>query len=220
MLLVYVIGAPLTAFLILFKNRKNLDHPEVVKYILLLYQGLRHEVYYWELINTIRKLTLLWLYVFIPDSYNIVKALIGVFILFVWSMAQFRLKPFKIGIISTLGNIVYLIHIEHREMLSTMITLYGGLIFVQGNQLSGLSIGFFVLIVFINLRFILLWTYWVVTVYKSKLYIDMIRSWMKKTFWIKVEQVWCLIYLISTNIGRRGLLMIQVKKPVNNSRTQ
>ena len=167
MLLVYVIGAPLAAFLILFKKRKNLDHPDVVKYILLLYQGLRHEVYYWELINTGRILVLLGLYVFIPDSYNIVKALIGVFILFVWSMAQYRLKPFKIGIISTLGNIIDLIHIEHREMLSTMITLYGGLIFVQGNQLSGLSIGFFVLIVFINLRFILLWVYCVVTVYKK-----------------------------------------------------
>ena len=83
MLLVYVIGAPLAAFLILFKKRKNLDHPDVVKYILLLYQGLRHEVYYWEIINTIRKLILLGLYVFIPDSYNIVKALMGVFILFV-----------------------------------------------------------------------------------------------------------------------------------------
>ena len=97
-------------------------------------------------------------------------------------MAQYRLKPFKIGIISNLGNVIDLIYIEHREMLSTMIALYGGLIFVQGNQLSGLSIGFFVLIVFINLRFILLWTYCVVTVYKSKLYIDMIRIWMKKAF--------------------------------------
>ena len=104
MIIVYVIGAPLAALIVLYKSRKNLDNPNVVKYILLLYQGLKHEVFYWELVNTWRKLILLWLYVFIPDNYNIMKALIGVFILFVWSIAQYRLKPFKIGIISSLGN--------------------------------------------------------------------------------------------------------------------
>ena len=104
MLIVYVIGAPLLAFFVLFKNRKNLDKPEIIKYILLLYQGLRHERYYWELVNTFRKCTLLGLQVFIPDNYKIVKALIGVLILFLWALMQARLKPFKIYLISQLGN--------------------------------------------------------------------------------------------------------------------
>ena len=104
MLLVYVIGAPLLAFFVLFKNRKNLDKPEIIKYILLLYQGLRHERYYWELVNTLRKCTLLGLQVFIPDSYTTVKALVGVLVLFICALMQARLNPFKISVISRLGK--------------------------------------------------------------------------------------------------------------------
>ena len=104
MLIVYVIGAPLLAFFVLFKNRKNLDKPEIIKYILLLYQGLRHERYYWELVNTLRKCTLLGLQVFIPDSYTTVKALVGVLVLFICALMQARLNPFKINVISRLGK--------------------------------------------------------------------------------------------------------------------
>ena len=104
MLVMYVVSMPLLAFAVLFKYRKSLNNSDVIKYILLLYQGLRHEVFYWELVNICRKFFLLCLYVFIPDKYKIVKALTGVFVLSICSMAQLKLKPFKIGIISTLGK--------------------------------------------------------------------------------------------------------------------
>ena len=55
MLIFYVFGCPMIALAILFKNRNRLDQPEVLKYIILLYQGLKHERYYWELVNTLRK---------------------------------------------------------------------------------------------------------------------------------------------------------------------
>ena len=108
MLVVYVIGAPLFAFVVLFKNRHNLNHPNIIKYILLLYQGLRHERFYWEFINTFRKITLLSLEVFIPDKYEIVKALVGVLILFLCALLQARLSPFKVKLISRLGKIVFI----------------------------------------------------------------------------------------------------------------
>lgn len=104
MLVFYVFGAPFLAFAILYKNRNKLDKPEVLQYILLLYQGLKHDKYYWELVNTARKCVLLSLHVFIPDTLKIMKALFGVITLFVCSLIQMRLKPFKIGIITSLGK--------------------------------------------------------------------------------------------------------------------
>jgi hypothetical protein len=105
MIVFYVVGFPAIAFLILYTNRQRLDKPEVIKYILLLYQGLNHDKYYWELINTIRKVLLLSYQVFIPDDYRLMKALFGVLTMFLISLLQERLKPFKIGIVSKLGKI-------------------------------------------------------------------------------------------------------------------
>jgi hypothetical protein len=104
MLILYVIAIPLLAFFILYKNRYSLSKPHVLRYFLLLYQGLKHERYYWELCNTIRKVVLLSLHVFIPDELKMLKALFGIFTLFFFSTLQSRLKPFKIDIISTLGK--------------------------------------------------------------------------------------------------------------------
>ena len=55
MIILYVIGCPALAFTILYKKKDELDNPEVLKYLLLLYQGLKHDKYYWELVNTFRK---------------------------------------------------------------------------------------------------------------------------------------------------------------------
>ena len=59
MLLVWGIGAPIVALLVLLKYKKSLDTWNVQKYLLVLYQGVRTERFYWELINTTRKTLLL-----------------------------------------------------------------------------------------------------------------------------------------------------------------
>ena len=104
MLIIYVIGSPIAMILIMFKNRTKLGNPEVIQYILLLYQGLNHSCYYWEFVNTLRKVMLLIIQVFIVDKYKVYKALLGAIIMFIWSIMQARLKPYKIGIVSSLGS--------------------------------------------------------------------------------------------------------------------
>ena len=59
MLLVWGIGAPIVALLVLLKYKKSLDTWNVQKYLLVLYQGLKSKRFYWELINTARKTLLL-----------------------------------------------------------------------------------------------------------------------------------------------------------------
>ena len=104
MLIFYVILSPLAMIGIMFKYRNKLGNPEVIQYILLLYQGLNHSWYYWEFINTLRKIILLCLNVFIPDKFKIYKALLGALTMFVCSILQARLRPYKIGIVSDLGK--------------------------------------------------------------------------------------------------------------------
>jgi hypothetical protein len=94
-----VIGSPVATFLILYININRLDKPEVLKYIILLYQGLKHDNYYWKLVNTLRKVLLLSYHVFVPDDLKIMKALFGVLTMFLISLVQARLQPFKINVI-------------------------------------------------------------------------------------------------------------------------
>jgi len=85
------------------------------------------------------------------DERKIFKALFGSVILFVTSIIQARRRPFKIGTISDL---------ENREMMSSILTLYGGLVFVQEDGgLQALHIIIFILIVIMNTRFWILWIF-------------------------------------------------------------
>ena len=71
-------------------------------------------------------------------------------------------------------------------MISSILTIYGGLIFVQeDNNLSFLRVTIFVGIVIANLRFILMWIFLVATVYKRYKYLDRFSYWMKKAFCIQ-----------------------------------
>ena len=55
----WVIAGPVVAFIILYKNRDHLENENIKQYYLILYQGLTRKVYYWEFVNTIRKVMLI-----------------------------------------------------------------------------------------------------------------------------------------------------------------
>ena len=56
---VWVIGMPILALRYLIKQRRNLDQEDVMRYMLMLYQGLKPTVFYWELMNMLRKTLIL-----------------------------------------------------------------------------------------------------------------------------------------------------------------
>ena len=57
-LIIWAAGCPILVFIILFKNRKSLQEKYMQNYFLMLYQGLKDNVFYWELVNTLRKVIL------------------------------------------------------------------------------------------------------------------------------------------------------------------
>lgn len=77
MLIVWVIGVPSIALFFLIKHRTELEDMKIKKYLLLIYQGLKHKAFYWEFVNTSRKILMLCCIVFLspfPTFYGVMFA--------------------------------------------------------------------------------------------------------------------------------------------------
>ena len=55
MIVLFVFGCPIIALVILIKNRKDLHKTNIQRYFIVLYQGLKDNRFYWEFVNTFRK---------------------------------------------------------------------------------------------------------------------------------------------------------------------
>ena len=85
------------------------------KYYLILFQGLRREVFYWELINTIRKVLIVSLNTIlsvIPLEY---KILLGIILLIIIVRIQIQARPYKMKVNNDL---------EIISIVSGMLVLY------------------------------------------------------------------------------------------------
>lgn len=85
-------------FIFLVKNRKKLDSPKVQSYFLILYQGLRPQAYYWEFVNTIRKIFMVAINVFMSTLPITYAALTAVLVLVSIIRVQVSLQPYKSSI--------------------------------------------------------------------------------------------------------------------------
>jgi hypothetical protein len=65
MITLYVIGLPLIGYLILAYNRLHLEDENFAGKFRYLYQGLKSNRFYWEFVNTFRKLLIILLNVFL-----------------------------------------------------------------------------------------------------------------------------------------------------------
>jgi len=125
MFFLWGIGIPLTAFIILFKNKHRLDSPEVRNYYLMIYQGLKHKTFYWEFVNTTRKVVILMLSVILSGYGISTKAVCVLSVLILFYRLQISLEPYKYYMNNSL---------ERSEMVSGAITLFGGLVFIQNDE--------------------------------------------------------------------------------------
>ena len=122
MMIVWVFGCPILAFVILFRNRKRLNESEFEKYFIILYQGLKDKYFYWEIVNIIRKVLVVAINVFFsryPIFYKGASAII--FMIFL-ARVQIRLQPFKLR-----AN-------NECELLSfsaSIVTLFAGLMYAS-----------------------------------------------------------------------------------------
>lgn len=102
-----------------------------------------------------RKVILLGLHVFLENNLRVYKALLGVLVLTMFSVVMGRLNPYKVMLVNRL---------QYREMVATTLTLYSGVIYLQDNNsaqgsLIAFKLVFFVVVIIVNARFIMLWIY-------------------------------------------------------------
>lgn len=77
MIAIWVIGLPFVGFMIVRHYRKKLDDKGVVFKFRMLYQGYRHESYYWEFVNIFRKVAMVFINIFLAIYPPIYKTFVA-----------------------------------------------------------------------------------------------------------------------------------------------
>lgn len=94
-ILIWSIGIPLWAFIILYKNKDNLEQPQIQSYYLMIYQGLKPNRFYWEFWNTGRKIIILWVNIFLSTQSINYRLLTIITLLTIFYRIQLTLEPYK-----------------------------------------------------------------------------------------------------------------------------
>ena len=153
-LVVWVLGMPITALILLFKNFKKEESNKVKQYLLILYQGLRTEVFYWEFINTFIKAFILLIFIALSFLNQTVKIFLTSIFIFGIIRIQMKVSPYK----KKENNFL-----EVRAMTASLLTLMVGIVFAQDTQIGFINIFFLLFVVFQNLWFLSEWLhlFWV-----------------------------------------------------------
>ena len=117
----------------------------------MLYQGLRDKVFYWEIVNTLRKVSMVAINVFMSTLPLVYTAITAVLILISLIRLQLRLNPYK----KELNN-----KLEIDAMVTGGATLFCGVLFVSDDSdLAVVLLILLIVIIFINVKFMLHWLY-------------------------------------------------------------
>lgn len=164
MLFFWVFGAPVLVLVILIRNRDNLQQPFMKRYFLLLYQGLKRKAFYWEFVNTIRKVLMPLFSVLLATFNPFYRAMVAIIILIGLFRVQQHLHPYKLEE----NN-----QIEMLAIITGMVTLFGAILFIDvsdedDEDIEGLQVFSLVAIIFVNIYFILRWFHVFLYSFESK----------------------------------------------------
>jgi hypothetical protein len=160
-MVLWIIGIPIMAFFILFRNRGNLEYEKVKKYLLLLYQGLKRKAYFWEFINTIRKTVLLFLSTVLSILSVYYTSLISIAFLMIIAKVQHWVQPYE----NKRNN-----QLETRAIIAGTMTIFWGILFEQDaeDKYPWFKILAIVLLMFYNILFVIDWTYMFLSYFRFK----------------------------------------------------
>ena len=133
---------PLGAFILLFKYVK--EEGLTKQYFLILYQGLKANRFYWEFINTLRKVLILSVFVL----NNTLKVVLSSIVLIATARIQMILEPYK----DERNN-----DIELLAVSSGIVTILANLIYTESDKVDTLNLVTLLIIITINMVFLLNW---------------------------------------------------------------
>lgn len=98
MLIVWVIGTPVVSLIHLIKNRQKLNDELFFSRYRMIYQGLKRKHFYWETVNTFRKISIVSINVFLALYPDYIKAIYAMLILAIIFKMQEILQPYEIPV--------------------------------------------------------------------------------------------------------------------------
>jgi len=145
-LVIWVAGMPLIALILMYRNVRKEDDNKVKQYFLILNQGLKRKHFYWEFVNSLRKVWILISFV-LPTNYQMTFS--TSMLIFTWRLQKY-LQPYK----NEKKN-----ELEILGINIGIITLLWGMIYNTEDQTND-NLNFLVLwiMIFLNILFILRWT--------------------------------------------------------------
>ncbi|CDW85403.1 UNKNOWN [Stylonychia lemnae] len=147
-IVIWVIGLPLVALIILFTRRHQLTEQQNLQRYGFLYVGLNQSAFYWEILLHFRKVLLISINVFFTTFKPLYRALIGFMLMIIYIEFLQKVQPYATPEINDL---------EFKANIAAFATFYGGLFFISDELPFGVSVLLFVLILFINMIF---WYSW------------------------------------------------------------
>jgi len=145
LLLIWVVGMPIFALILMYRNNKKKGDNKIREYFLILSQGLKTKHFYWEFVNSLRKVWILISFV-LPLNFQIIFS--TSLLIFTWRLQNY-LKPYK----SNEKN-----EIEMLGINVGIVTLFCGSIFnndEEGNTRLNLIV--LLVMIILNVVFILRW---------------------------------------------------------------
>lgn len=135
---------------------KKPESNKIREYMLILYQGLKPNRFYWEFCNTLRKVLVLSTFVL---SSNL-RIMVSLSVLVTSGRLQIFLKPYK----NEENN-----NCEMLAITAGTITTISGLVYSQDDNVEQLNYTFMVMILLFNAVFLLDWSYLMIKNYDHKL---------------------------------------------------
>lgn len=117
---------PFSGIAFLVCKRKKAEDPKFMQYFILLYQGYKVNIIYWEFINIIRKIILVVILSVIPYNLIYYKGMLAFLSVLIFWRFQKWLQPYKKSQFNQL---------EEREMICSILTIYCILIFLSPDEL-------------------------------------------------------------------------------------
>jgi hypothetical protein len=159
-LLLWGLGIPTLALVLLIRNRRQLRSVEVKTKYGFLYIGYKHSNFYWELVILYRKIAIAFTSVFLSSISTEIQALTVMIVILVAFNLQLRYMPYENLELNLL---------ETRAIVVAGITIYCGLYFLTNDLSENVKIVLFVLILVSNIYFLVSWVFGISSTFLEKL---------------------------------------------------
>ena len=159
-LVIWVIFTPIFALVMLAVNIKKGDGNKIKQYMLILYQGLKIDRYYWEFVNTLRKVLILMSFSLLITFDPAYRIMVSVIILLITFRVQVGLSPYKKSEYND---------VEILAILAGTMTLLSGVVFsTDEDQNTVLNVLILIAVIIFNITYICRWAYLLIVCLSEK----------------------------------------------------